>query len=373
MPNTEITDWRCISQHMVQSMIEAACARNDFKAFAPTHLVAASQDALNLVWTMKKVIQSTSAVPVVALTSNLKEYDEGSNPYNPIIGPYDLSKLHGARILLCDKADSSRTSLAASLAELQKTIPDSKIGVFVLHNKKRPKEADLPEDVMAGRYFSAEESDNVAISYPYHQALAQPTAHGDHPHLRVNSAGSKRSSIDHPHLPPASDDNHKSVRVLSRHYIDEVVLKATQAMLETFTPDVIIAVDDTSISPASLIEHHISTRVGGRKTTVLTPRYEVYEPSENPYKPVGEKWEKPLDGLNILVVEKVDATRNTLAAFVQGLERKISEQKANATIGVLALNEKANAKKVEMPSSVKYYFAAETSSEDGVKISYPMS
>jgi hypoxanthine phosphoribosyltransferase len=362
----EITDWRCISQHAVAGMIEKAVSRGDFQAFAPTVLVAASTDALNVAWGLKKAMQAHTSESVMCLTSRLETYDENDNPYNPIRGPTDVIKLNGSRILLVDKADSSRASLAASLAGLQKTLPESKIGIFVLHNKRRPKEADLPEDVMANRYFSAEETDNVAISYPYHQAASQPTAHGDHPHL---TGGPKRRSIDHHHA--AADPKSSVIHSLSRHYIDEVLAKATTTMLDTFTPDLIIAVDETSISPASLLEHHISTPIG-RKTPVLTPQWAVYEPNENPYKPVGQLWDEPLEGLNILLVEKVDATRTTLATFVQDLEGKLQGQKANATIGVFALNEKADAKKRPMPLSVKHYFAAETSSlEAGTKLSYP--
>ena len=157
--NMDITDWRCISQHSVQAMIEAAVSRADFKSFAPTHLVAASTDALNVTWTLKKVVQSQSATSApIALTMQLNIYDEDINPYNPVRGKYELGSFQGARVLLVDKADSSRVALANALAELQKALPpDASVGVFVLHNKKRPKEGDLPPEVMEGRYFSAEE------------------------------------------------------------------------------------------------------------------------------------------------------------------------------------------------------------------------
>ena len=92
--------------------------------------------------------------------------------------------------------------------------------------------------------ISSLKADNVAISYPYHQASLQPTAHGDHPHL---TGGSKRRSIDQPRHDHSHD---QSVRVLSRHYIDEAIEKSIldQRLLETFTPDLILAVDETSVS-----------------------------------------------------------------------------------------------------------------------------
>ena len=175
----------------------------------------------------------------------------------------------------------------------------------------------------------------------------------------------------------------QSVRVLSRHYIDEAIERAIldQKLLETFTPDLIIAVDETSISPASLLEHHIATKVG-KKTPVLTPNWAVYEPDENPYKPVGRVWDQSdqsLAGFKILLVEKVDATRHTLTSFVESLTGKIAEQKAKGgsewtepKIGVFALHNKENvASKSELPTGVSHFFAAESSSEGDVKISYP--
>ncbi|GFH22833.1 uncharacterized protein HaLaN_20353, partial [Haematococcus lacustris] len=44
---------------------------------------------------------------------------------------------------------------------------DPQFGVFVLHNKQISKQADLPDDILNGRYFFGETSDNVQIAYPF--------------------------------------------------------------------------------------------------------------------------------------------------------------------------------------------------------------
>ena len=104
--------------------------------------------------------------------------------------------------------------------------------MFVLHNKRRPKAADLPSEVVSnGRYFAAEECDNVAISYPFSVCEAgkpvhQPVAHGDHPHL---GGGGKRRSLEAPPRPPSRVSTpplisgEDTTRVLSSHYVEEII------------------------------------------------------------------------------------------------------------------------------------------------------
>jgi hypothetical protein len=107
--------------------------------------------------------------------------------------------------------------------------------VFVLHNKRRPKAADLPSEVVSnGRYFAAEECDNVAISYPFSVSKGdnpthQSVAHGDHPHLgggkRRSLEGYRRprhnSSPGQQMAPLAPQDG--TMRLVSSHYIEEII------------------------------------------------------------------------------------------------------------------------------------------------------
>ncbi|KAK9236959.1 phosphoribosyltransferase-like protein [Lipomyces kononenkoae] len=93
-------------------------------------------------------------------------------------GSHALS-LIGKNILVVDEVDDTRTTLHYAISELAKDvkIQAEKLGrshevtnffVFVLHNKDKPKRAQLPEDMMAeGRYIAAETVPDVWIAYPW--------------------------------------------------------------------------------------------------------------------------------------------------------------------------------------------------------------
>ncbi|KAK9458298.1 phosphoribosyltransferase-like protein [Dipodascopsis uninucleata] len=87
--------------------------------------------------------------------------------------------LIGKNILVVDEVDDTRTTLHYAISELEKDIKTmaeklgrqdevTKFFVFVLHNKDKPKRAQLPEDMMAeGRYLAAETVPDVWIAYPW--------------------------------------------------------------------------------------------------------------------------------------------------------------------------------------------------------------
>jgi len=89
--------------------------------------------------------------------------------------------LLGRRALIVDEVDDTRTTLHYALTELQKDVeaallelPESerdanrtKFGVFVVHNKLKPKKATLPENIP---YFAGQEINDVWLDYPWEQA-----------------------------------------------------------------------------------------------------------------------------------------------------------------------------------------------------------
>ncbi len=102
----------------------------------------------------------------------------------------------------------------------------------------------------------------MAISYPFNVAESeipahQPTAHG--------SSHNKRKSLEDavPARPPsrvATPPPHSTqdTRVLSSHYVEEMVEKALQEqrVFERFRPTVLVAVCDDSLAPARILKHH---------------------------------------------------------------------------------------------------------------------
>ncbi|CAG8470068.1 6256_t:CDS:2 [Paraglomus brasilianum] len=100
-------------------------------------------------------------------------------------GPPVATTLVGKSILIVDEVDDTRTTLSYAVQELRKDIaeqekkfikehpgkkvPETKLGIFVLHNKKKEKKMQLPDEsiVRAGRYWAADETADRWIVYPW--------------------------------------------------------------------------------------------------------------------------------------------------------------------------------------------------------------
>lgn len=92
----------------------------------------------------------------------------------------DFSLL-GKNILIVDEVDDTRTTLNYAVAELQKDVAEqaaragikpedanTKFGVFVLHDKLKPKRASLPDSVYNDdNYIAAKRIEDVWIAYPW--------------------------------------------------------------------------------------------------------------------------------------------------------------------------------------------------------------
>ncbi|KAI7863652.1 hypothetical protein BDF14DRAFT_1841854 [Spinellus fusiger] len=89
------------------------------------------------------------------------------------------TSLLGRTILIVDEVDDTRQTLGFAVEELTKDIQreevlsgmqpgesNTKIGIFVLHNKDKPKRRVLPEEVMKN-YFAAVEMPDQWLVYPW--------------------------------------------------------------------------------------------------------------------------------------------------------------------------------------------------------------
>lgn len=82
-------------------------------------------------------------------------------------------------VLIVDEVDDTRTTLHYAVSELQKDAYEqataqgqdpnnTKFGIFVLHDKIKPKKEDLPDSIMkAGNYFAARTVPDYWIAYPW--------------------------------------------------------------------------------------------------------------------------------------------------------------------------------------------------------------
>ena len=90
-----------------------------------------------------------------------------------------IDSLIGKKIVIVDEVDDTRTTLHYALTELKKDVAklQKELGredekteffIFVLHNKEKPKRAELPEELMKlGRYIAGKNVPDQWIAYPW--------------------------------------------------------------------------------------------------------------------------------------------------------------------------------------------------------------
>jgi len=129
-------------------------------------------------------------IPIQAIGLSLYEKLTGSGP-EEILGHkitrtqwLDFSSINkmdliGKNILIVDEVDDTRTTLQYAVQELEKDVNEAaqKAGrenektnfyIFVLHNKKKEKRGELPEEMLReGRYLAAQTVGDVWCCYPW--------------------------------------------------------------------------------------------------------------------------------------------------------------------------------------------------------------
>ncbi|KAH8179103.1 phosphoribosyl transferase domain-containing protein [Sarocladium implicatum] len=89
-----------------------------------------------------------------------------------------MENLVGKKVLIVDEVDDTRTTLEYAVKELEKDVeaarqrmggdaPKTEFGIFVLHNKDKPKRGTLPSEMVAKRYSAARTVGDVWICYPW--------------------------------------------------------------------------------------------------------------------------------------------------------------------------------------------------------------
>lgn len=90
-----------------------------------------------------------------------------------------FDSLIGKKVLIVDEVDDTRTTLHYAVTELQKEVEEQQkalnrldepttLSIFVIHNKDKPKKADLPKDMLeGGRYYAAETVPDEWLVYPW--------------------------------------------------------------------------------------------------------------------------------------------------------------------------------------------------------------
>lgn len=90
-----------------------------------------------------------------------------------------FDSLIGKNVIIVDEVDDTRTTLHYALSELEKDVKDLQVklnrqdetttfSIFVLHNKLKPKKANLPQELFdEGRYLVGEDVADKWIAYPW--------------------------------------------------------------------------------------------------------------------------------------------------------------------------------------------------------------
>ncbi|KAH3683943.1 hypothetical protein WICPIJ_005076 [Wickerhamomyces pijperi] len=89
-----------------------------------------------------------------------------------------FDSLIGKNILIVDEVDDTRTTLHYAVSELQKDVKEqaerlgrtdeaTNFGIFVLHNKDKPKKAQLDDEILQGRYYAARTLPDQWFCYPW--------------------------------------------------------------------------------------------------------------------------------------------------------------------------------------------------------------
>lgn len=92
----------------------------------------------------------------------------------------NLDSLIGKKILIIDEVDDTRTTLHYAVNELLKEIKEQQVrlnrldvetqlSVFVIHNKDKPKKAEIPDEMLqnGGSYIAAETVPDSWLVYPW--------------------------------------------------------------------------------------------------------------------------------------------------------------------------------------------------------------
>jgi uncharacterized protein len=179
-----------VSYNQIHDIIRRTVQRTKLvEQFSPTLLIAISAGGFLPTRILRNIIKAEvggKSLPIQTIGLCLYESDK-----HEIYKTQWLStdcrndplavNFSGQRILIVDEVDETRTTLSYAVRELSKDIDEQrrvahetnaewiepKLGVFVVHNKRATKRADLPEELMRQSYFVGEEVGGEWIVYPW--------------------------------------------------------------------------------------------------------------------------------------------------------------------------------------------------------------
>ena len=142
----------------------------DVEAFAPDVFIAIGGGG----FIPARMLRTEVKKPILAVSLEL--YDDATKTANDKVlrkqwfdeTPGTFGALvRGKRVLVIDEVDDTRATLQYAVEELKRINEPAAIGVFVVHNKLKPKKGVLPADVT---YIAGEDVPNAWNCYPWDAA-----------------------------------------------------------------------------------------------------------------------------------------------------------------------------------------------------------
>lgn len=188
MVATTIIEKKYFSYNQIHDLLRKAVLEDKlFKDFQPTLILAIGTGGFvpaRILRTFLK-LEFGRTLPVQAIILNLYE-DECAQDVSKLLVRKtqwlsDISTLEGHNILVVDEVDDTRKTLQYAIAELQKDIDTARaereangglwrptrLGTFVVHNKKKAKLGHLPHDIESNSYFYGDELEDRWVVYPW--------------------------------------------------------------------------------------------------------------------------------------------------------------------------------------------------------------
>ncbi|MEW5317636.1 MAG: hypothetical protein WDW38_008918 [Sanguina aurantia] len=188
-----------ISYNQIHTAISTAVVEQEiYEKFQPTIILAIGGGGFVPARMLRTFLKRSCGKSLPIQTIGLILYDDDANGYDPTqarvrktqwlnygSGEGTGINLQGQRILIVDEVDDTRKTLSFAVSELQKDIDAQeadyasrktasdpefqapKLGVFVVHNKKKIKAAQLPAEIMDNSYFACVQVEDAWLAYPW--------------------------------------------------------------------------------------------------------------------------------------------------------------------------------------------------------------
>ncbi|GLC42764.1 hypothetical protein PLESTB_001415700 [Pleodorina starrii] len=181
-----------------QSICDCVNSNQVYESFKPTLIIAIGSGGFIPARMLRTFLKAKCGKSLPIQTIGLILYDDNLDKYDPetavvrktqwlnySAGEGTGISLQGHNVLIVDEVDDTRKTLSYAVSELNKDIEKQRheyegrrkegdpewaaprLGVFVVHNKMKPKQGGLPEEVMETSYFKCQDVPDNWIVYPW--------------------------------------------------------------------------------------------------------------------------------------------------------------------------------------------------------------